>query len=1447
MLFSWLIYESLSHDIMKKIAKKLISLVSITLLLVQSLATPFLVSPVYAATSPWTQTDWSGGVGSSTTNQYSSASSTDPTTTAGQITLATPEELTNGTFATGSEGGAADSWSVAAVPSSGWVEVPGNSTYSTTNFLAMQYEAKYDCTATPDGNGDTAATCSAPADSGAGLDYRDIVGFSTSRVVSTANGAPIVHITQTQAISACPTGHLITNNEWMTIARNAEAQTTNWANGTVGSTVASGGGLKRGNVGIADSASYNGADPEQGTGRDTKARLSLSNNATLWDISGNVWEWTNNTIQRKDQPVAWNGTTDDATGFNWSDFASGGGLTRYLHNYKVGSPLQIDNVQPSNASYTAAHGVGRIYHYSDPADVNTTIYAFIRGGPWVDGAHAGAFTLLLDNAPSVQYYSIGFRCASDPVAISQSFSSSSGRSAGGGDTITIGSIADGKLYQSVNVGDTSSYSMSAYVKCSAGCTGGVVDNTVASLYFGGNTISNATYAEVVGETGWYRLTGTVTGVASAVDTGLLVKTGKTVIVDDVSLHQYSASGSLTSNIFDTEFASGAAWGTLTYTATTPGSTSVTVKARTSNSATMTGAPDFSTCNAVTSASDISTNNCVTDSHRYIQYQLGEATTDPLVTPTFQDISIAFAAYDADAPSISLTALSPDPTNDNTPALSGTATDAIGTVTAVQFQMDSTAGSWTACTAGDGAFDEASEAFTCTVTSALSDGSHTMNVRATDSNGNTTANGSVTTDTFTVDVTAPTTPGTPSTTSPTSDTTPTWTWTASTDATSGLAATPYTVEWSQSSSFASGVSASTSATNSFTHVTPLTDGTWYFRVKATDAAGNDSANSSNGSVQINTGAPTGTVSINSGAGYTNSRSVTLTLTASSGFFSSTDDIQMKISNLADLSDASYEAFASTKSWTLLSGDSTKTVYVQFKDSTSNESGAYTDTIVLDMTAPNSFDLQDPGSNAYTNSDRPTFKWKAASTLDATSGLSKYKLEADNGESGDFTVDDIPVSRTTDYETNNYVIHYENFSDSDNTNNYISVWTKSSLLWGTDKNDGKLKEGKRNWKVIAYDNAGNTKDEGRTLFVDRSGPGTTITQINDQQFTTNNFSTTDKTPTIFGKITDTLSGDSTSDSEQVRNDNKVVSGPKSVEVQLEKKNADGTYTLDTITNVSLNETYWSKDGTKITDNSQNTSDKYSTFEYASSAALALGNYRITIKGKDTAGNTGGETVLYLSVTTYGAIATPEDIQEVEKVVDEVIEKEFPEATDKQKEEITEEATRDLEVTRAEKPKQPSFFEKAGEGMVKTGSNIVRIFGNFIAYIGQVGQQGWKALAEGAKHPRQLASRLSEWMSYTTTSFGEIVLDDKPTQIADVKIEELNPTSVIITWKTNHLATSKVNYGLTKDFGKDVQTSKKVHDHKLEITGLTPGTLYYYEVMSQNKNYVFDANHEFTTPEK
>ena len=110
--------------------------------------------------------------------------------------------------------------------------------------------------------------------------------------------------------------------------------------------------------------------------------------------------------------------------------------------------------------------------------------------------------------------------------------------------------------------------------------------------------------------------------------------------------------------------------------------------------------------------------------------------------------------------------------------------------------------------------------------------------------------------FYVDTTVPATPGTPSTTTPTSDTTPAWTWTASTDAGSGLhATTPYTVQWCTASDFTGcAANTATSTANSYTHSVALADNTWYFKAKAMDALSQESAYSSNGSAVIDATAP-----------------------------------------------------------------------------------------------------------------------------------------------------------------------------------------------------------------------------------------------------------------------------------------------------------------------------------------------------------------------------------------------------------------------------------------------------------------------------------------------------------------------------------------------------------------------------------------------------------------
>ncbi|MBI4090913.1 MAG: hypothetical protein HY422_02715 [Candidatus Komeilibacteria bacterium] len=79
-------------------------------------------------------------------------------------------------------------------------------------------------------------------------------------------------------------------------------------------------------------------------------------------------------------------------------------------------------------------------------------------------------------------------------------------------------------------------------------------------------------------------------------------------------------------------------------------------------------------------------------------------------------------------------------------------------------------------------------------------------------------------------------------------------------------------------------------------------------------------------------------INGGAAETTTRSVTLTLSAGNA-------TEMKISNLSDFSDRSFEAYATSKSWTLTAGNEVKRVYVIYRSSAGDESPSISDTITL----------------------------------------------------------------------------------------------------------------------------------------------------------------------------------------------------------------------------------------------------------------------------------------------------------------------------------------------------------------------------------------------------------------------------------------------------------------------------------------------------------------------
>jgi len=1351
----------------KMTGSKRIGCLVLTILLLASQSLSFLVPSVYAASSPWNQTDWSGGSGQtswSDTTKFDSSSNVTTSTT-GQVTLTNTEELSN----TGFESDL-----------SSWSEVPSyilNDQF-TTNRAAGAVNGT---SAEPTGGARTVNDTDGDALSISG-------GTLVSANPNSSWGNPgIWYSAITRAAGLTLVG---------TIQKSGSAYagfgffpsvpyTTQPTTATVGFRLNAGATFPflanpdGGQVAELDNGTYNMAIVLRTTGAYYYIKGGTYTNWTLLSISSLLSTATlfpgiseyNNAFPTADniriptatwlpQPIAsdgFSGSTTDGlghteanggSGFAWTDSvgtwqsssniasataltggiavrtlnatagansiidvnltrsAGVGGLvfryqdsSNYLIAYHDGTNVKVDKViggTPTNViSATGAYGAGRTIRVIMDGTAIRLYYnsALIGTGTITNFATAtlhGIYTTDTSNTFDnfVVWPRSGYTTA--PFEELTATRDTGTKYAGTASVKLVAGGTDANYLQSKNVGDTNTYDFTTYAFKGAGQA---VTTDDVNLYYDGAILST-TFTPVGSD--WYKLSGTVAGVASSKDFGVRVKSGKTIYIDNFSLNSYASSGTLTSSIFDS--GQGSNWGDLTYSATTPASTSVTVKARTSNDSGMSGATAFASCNAITSGSDISSNNCITDTHRYIQYQFTLANTLTTVSPTFSDISIDFTVSDATAPSISLTALAPDPNTDTTPSLSGTATDAVGTVSAIQFQMDSTSGLWSACTAGDASFDEANETFTCTST-ALSDGTHTMYVRSTDSNGNTTGSGSESSDTFTIDA----------------------------------------------------------------------------------------------------------------------------------------------------------------------------------------------------TTPISIDLDSPGDNSYTNNERPTFKWKA--TIDTTAGLSKYVLEIDNPSlgtgqpSGDFIIDNIPTSDTTDVINNRYVIHFDGFSDSDATNNYISIYTRSSSEWSPDsnsgQNDGKLREGIVRWKVKAVDNVGNEVSSSRTLFVDRTNPRVELTQINETPFSTNNYSATDKTPTLYGKIIDSLSGGDTTIT-QDENGPRVASGPKQVEIKVEKKEGL-VYKLHTTYTINMDKSWYTCDNSEVTDNTKQKCDKYLPFEYTPEQNLDFGVYRITVTGKDKADNA-VETLLTLNITTLSEIVTPEEEKVIEKTI-----KDLPQ-------EKQEQVREELEITKPIEPSASANFFNSLIGFVRNlfnsiGNGIQMAFnwvgneiqlafntvGRTIASVFNSIGNGYNSLAQNSPGiikssmlaigntfsgmmqgvNNAIASTKSgianlaftigvklEDVSYVAgTAFIKFGYNFVPesTKIYDVQVAVLSSTSAKISWKTNHPANGKINYGLDETYPFDVQTEKRTNDHEFTLTNLTPDTEYHFEVMSQNRNYVYDANRKFATPAK
>ena len=144
------------------------------------------------------------------------------------------------------------------------------------------------------------------------------------------------------------------------------------------------------------------------------------------------------------------------------------------------------------------------------------------------------------------------------------------------------------------------------------------------------------------------------------------------------------------------------------------------------------------------------------------------------------------------------------------------------------------------------------------------------------------------------------------------------------------------------------------------------------LKFLDKVGNESACLSDSIIHDDILPIANSISINSGAAFTNSSNVPLILSA-------TGASDMNVSNSAGCaSGGSWEAYGASKSWTLGQANATATVYVKFKDLAGNESSCISASIIHDDIPPGGTSISINGGAGYVTATNVALSLAATDT-------------------------------------------------------------------------------------------------------------------------------------------------------------------------------------------------------------------------------------------------------------------------------------------------------------------------------------------------------------------------------------------------------------------------------------------------------------------------------------
>ena len=259
----------------------------------------------------------------------------------------------------------------------GFIGVPLLSGYTTRSFCVSKYEMK------SNGNNDT---------------------------VSEPGSLPYVNLDREEAISRClsmgPGHDLIANDEWQTMARNIEGVSSNWEGGVIGSL----GGINQGHSDSSPMSSLEASPSDDlpcigtqsicdgQTWSNQKRTHKLSNGETIWDFSGNVWEWV------KDDNKQIYGSQSFISQVTYASHPFQGGLSRGRTTLVRQTKDQFGPYGNYTGLNTSPYGgLGKGYF-------NQAEGTAIRGGYWASLDSSGIFTALFALTDVQKYDTLGFRC-----------------------------------------------------------------------------------------------------------------------------------------------------------------------------------------------------------------------------------------------------------------------------------------------------------------------------------------------------------------------------------------------------------------------------------------------------------------------------------------------------------------------------------------------------------------------------------------------------------------------------------------------------------------------------------------------------------------------------------------------------------------------------------------------------------------------------------------------------------------------------------------------------------------------------------------------------------------------------------------------------------------------------------------------------------------------------